>query len=961
MNLRSLRTGFGIALALTLVVAFSGSAAFAQETVGALAGTVTDAQDGSALPGVTVTATNPDNGSNFVQVTDGGGRFRFSTLAIGGYKVTAALDSYQTLEQEVRISLGGTTTLSMSMPLGDFTDTITITSSAPLVDVTSTVSGVTINTGETADRVPISRDIAQVALLAPGTTGGDTSFDSSSRAYTPGQTVSSIGGASVAENTYLVNGLNITNFRNGVGGSNVPFEFVEEVQVKTGGYEAEFGRSTGGVLNMVTKSGSNSIHGGVNAYFQPESLQEQSPDYFNGFNSAEIFESTEANFTIGGPIYRDRAFFFGFYQHNDVTFSTVGVSRDTELTRDDPYYGGKLDVNITPSHRLEGTYFTDEVTVDSGQFEFDGVNRTAGVGGGFQEAGGTNTIAKYTGIFGSRFVASAQFGTNEFDRNILSSADELPFIYDSREGGLVALGGWVNSQVGVADDEREATRLDFDYFIGNHSLRAGLDDETNTSNDLTQYSGGEYYRYFLVEEGERGLPAGEAVRFREFFGGGEFETISNAFYVQDSFEVTDRLLVNAGVRVEEFDNKNSLGESFIESSDQYAPRLGATYDLRGDGRSKIFANAGHYHLYIASNTNIRLAGAETFTEDWFTLLPGCDVNNPTQGSCLGTPGEANVFGDGSVPDVRATKSSNLDPMYQDEASVGFEQMVGDNWSVGVRGAYRSFGEIIEDITIDAALTAQGLAGPGAFEYRLANPAKEFLGFFDPNHDGNLIPVSFSAAELGYPEAERDYFSVEFTWNRRFADNWMLQGSATWSHSYGNYEGYVRSDNGQDDAGITTLYDFAGLLDNGAGNLPNDRRYNLKSWGAYQFDNGLMIGSGISWRDGRPINAFGIHPTDEFAALYGAESFFAQGVATPRGSLGRTDDVINVDLTTKYDFDFGSTNVTVRADVFNVFDSDAVTQVNETADEESGVADVNFLSDTRFQSPRRVRFSVGFTF
>jgi len=468
MNLSRPKSGLTVVLSLLLVLCALPS--FSQETVGALAGSVSDAQDSTALPGVTITATSESTGAALVQVTDGEGRFRFTALAVGGYTVTATLDSYKTLEQQVRVSLGGTTSLSMAMPLGAVDDSILVTAAAPLIDVTSTVSGVTINATETANRIPLSRDVAQVALLAPGTSSGDTSFDSSSRAYTPGQQVSSIGGASVAENAYLVNGLNITNFRNGIGGSNVPFEFVEEVQVKTGGYEAEFGRSTGGVLNMVTKSGSNKFHASVNAYFQPEGLQAQAPDYFNGFNSAEEFESTEANFTLGGPIYRDKAFFFGFYQHNDVTFSNVGLTRDTELRRDDPYWGGKIDLNLTPSHRLEGTYFTDEVMVGNTQFEFDGAGgRASGLGDGFQEAGGQNTIVKYTGIFGNRFVAAAQYGTNDFDRNIGSSADALPWIYDSRQGGLVALGGWVNTQVGVADDSREATRLDFDYFVGGHS------------------------------------------------------------------------------------------------------------------------------------------------------------------------------------------------------------------------------------------------------------------------------------------------------------------------------------------------------------------------------------------------------------------------------------------------------------------------------------------------------------
>ncbi len=220
-----------------------------------------------------------------------------------------------------------------------------------------------------ADRVPISHDVTQVALLAPGAAPGDEAFNTALGAYTPGQRLTSIGGGSVAENNYIINGLNVSNFRNGVGGSNVPFEFVKEVQVKSGGYEAEFGRSTGGVLNMISRSGSNAFHGGASVYYNPESLQEQSPDFYDGLNSLEEREGVEANASLGGPIWKDRVFFFGFYQYNDVDFSRVDIGKETLRHYDDPYYGGKLDINLTQSHRLEGTYFTDEVTVDSDAFD----------------------------------------------------------------------------------------------------------------------------------------------------------------------------------------------------------------------------------------------------------------------------------------------------------------------------------------------------------------------------------------------------------------------------------------------------------------------------------------------------------------------------------------------------------------------------------------------------------------
>jgi hypothetical protein len=206
--------------------------------------------------------------------------------------------------------------------------------------------------------------------------------------------------------------------------------------------------------------------------------------------------------------------------------------------------------------------------------------------------------------------------------------------------------------------------------------------------------------------------------------------------------------------------------------------------------------------------------------------------------------------------------------------------------------------------------------------------------------------------------KRSYSAVTLNFERAFDGEYYWKAQYTWSHSYGNYEGMVRSDNGQDDADITTLYDFAGLLEGANGNLPNDRPHSLKLWGVWEFREGWQLNGAASYRSGRPKNAFGIHPTDSFAALYGAESFFNQGEFVPRGSLGRTSSVSRVDVGLKYETELlGGANTVFRLDVFNLFDFDTATEIDEVADEESGVAAATFGLPTNFQRPRTVRFGV----
>ncbi len=230
-------------------------------------------------------------------------------------------------------------------------------------------------------------------------------------------------------------------------------------------------------------------------------------------------------------------------------------------------------------------------------------------------------IGRYTGIFGSHVVLSGQYGENDFNRTILSSGDAFSAVVDSRAGGLTYIGNSVNLQfsVGVRQPRgvppRPRRLLRQPLGPRRHRRRA-----QHLGGPDTSYSGGDYYRYFLNGVRYPQVPASaEIVRYRIFLGGGTFETESNALYAQDSWEITPRLMINFGLRSEQFDNKNALGESYIKVDDQYAPRVGAVWDMGGDGRSKLYASAGRYHLYIASNTNIRLAGAEFFTEDWYLL------------------------------------------------------------------------------------------------------------------------------------------------------------------------------------------------------------------------------------------------------------------------------------------------------------------------------------------------------
>lgn len=911
---------------------------------------------GEAQPGTTVLLENTQTGLKREISVGPDGRFRASSVPTGVYRVTATgADGRTQVRDSVNVNVGTSTPVNFAAGGDSSTtlETVTVrgTTISP-IDISSVESS-TILTEAVIDRVPVPRSVTDVALLAPGTTQGDGAFGN----------LASFGGASVGENAYYINGFNVSNFRNGLGGSTVPFEFYRELQVKTGGYGAEFGRSTGGVINAVTKRGTNEWNFGANAFWVPGSLRDTTRCVFDadgvqiGYGCQTEYEDTiEANIYASGPIVKDRLFFYAIANLRDSGSEFTSAGQRTIRAADDPFWGAKLDWYITDNHLLEYTGFSDKnYTVD--RLENGATTEL--------RRGGRNDILKYTGYLTDTFTLSALYGEGEFDRSDVGSGDDCPVILDARSGTTIRRGCFTTTLPGTAVDRREALRIDAewdlgDVFFGRHRLRFGYDDETTTSEDLLSYSGGVLYQYQTLANGT------QRVRERFYFNGGSFQTDTQAIYLEDNWNVTDNLLLSIGLRNEQFDNLNANGESFVEISDQLAPRLGLSWDIGGEGTRKFFANAGRYYLPVASNTNIRLAGAELFTEQFF-VLEGVDANFlPTKGAPLS---DLSVFADGSIKDPRSIVNQNLEPMYQDEFILGYQQELMNGWTGGVRVTHRDLKSTLEDVAIDAALNAYAQANgftdfeAGGFDYYvLTNPGRDMRIGVDLDGDGDLEDVNLTAAQLGYPESVRKYNAVEFFFERSWDDVWFVQGSYTWSKSYGNNEGYVRSDNGQDDAGLTTLFDQPGLTDGAYGDLPNDRRHQVKIFGAWKFHPDFTASTNFNWRTGRPLNCFGNHPTDLFAEAYGTESFYCGGNLVPRGSVGRTEQVYQVDLGLSYQPRWADDRLKIAADIVNVFNSRTATEVNEVGEFDHDPASFpqpSYLTPTGFVEPRYVRVSVSY--
>ena len=985
-------------------------------TTGILTGNVAD-ENGNPIPGASVTIINTNRGSERTTTTSGQGSFTVSQLQPGTYSVLIEADGYTpTQSDNVSVQLGGNTYTFVAQSLsagGDNTIVVTATA-VRTVDFSQTATGVTFSVQDVANSIPVPRSIEAVQLLAPQATQGDSAFGN----------VISLGGSSVAENIYYVNGMNVTNFRTFVGGSTIPFEFYDQVQIKTGGYQAEFGRATGGAVIAVTRSGDNEFRGGFNAYWAPSGLRSSQPNTRTANNALDDIEDFEANVYLSGPIIEDRLWFFGFFNPRSSSSFAQGIPQGGTTTTqsyvesDTPFYGGKIDAEPVDGHRFEFTYFNDSNTDLSWTRTFDTATNTPGEKTYVSDfTGGENFIGKYTGVFTDWLTISALYGRSDYRRSTLSDADTDLLTYDSRNGtgqfDLIQGSGTVEDGA----DSREFYRADVDLFfsaMGDHHVRFGFDHEVLTADANSFYSGGAYNRIFNSDTyNPFGLAPGTPfLRQRIYRSGGEFELKNTAFYIQDNWDITERLQLSLGVRNDRFKNLNAAGNVFTDLKDQWAPRLGFSYDLTGDRTFRLSGFYGRYYLPVAANTNIRLAGDEIFTEDWYTYTG--DLLDPTLGTQI-IP--TTVYSDSSNPDPTTLVSTNIEPQYLDEFIVGLEANdLLPGWRFKLNGVYRTLGAVLEDADLEiyavpafcadnpAACGGETSLSVGGGGYVLINPGKDATFNVVPQGGfaGGLLTLPAEYIDL--PEAERDYYAVEFSFERQFDGLWGLQGSYVWSISEGNYEGGVKSDNGQDDVGLTQDFDEPAWMDGSYGYLPNDRRHQFKLFGFVQPTDWLQLGANMRVSSPRKYGCIGIYPSDDgrgadpFAnggadtwycgdrsstVNIGGEEYATQSILVGRGNGfdGEWEKRIDLSVQIRPQFEFMQ-NMAFRVDVFNVFNFDDPVDFNEYGDADGPLyagdaafpggqlldpqrgyvpLNPNYGEITRYQTPRYVRFGVSFDF
>ncbi len=957
------------AVAVAISMCFVG-AAWAAESGGlkiSIAGT-----NGKPLAGATVKISSPSSLVTKTAVTEADGSVRVSGLdPATDYKVEVVAPGYTTFSaNDVIVVSGQNRNLGYAMGTGGVQTVVVTSTRLAQVDTTTATVGTILNLG-VVEALPTTRSYQGYLQLVPGvkpSSGGNPSSKS-------GVNYADIGGATgtSSDNVYILDGVDVTDSNTGTFGSNINSEIIQEQQILTGGIPAEFAGGSGLVSKVITKSGSDEFHGSVNYYFQNDSLVAK-----NKHNTNSGFSTYDAAVTLGGPIIKEKLWFFGSYQRKsretDVVDPTTRAPLRT-VNREDKLGFMKLTWQITDDDRLVASYFNDPATISGSTVATTLNNRD-----NRQVQGGENIKLDYTRDMGNlRLNAYAFTHTGEVSQTAadLSSRNNVAF-RNAVPPPTIAMRSQGGSGASLLTDRtRDEVGLSAEYLLetatkGTHTFKTGfstskneyIEDSIQTGPDKANYasiaaanSGVSFTEYLGSGwAGTRSLVAADIPRFITAINGAAAAdkayytgvldtnadgTVSEAevrayrftstagnpngqvnnyrilevqsapysvratgkqFFIQDTWTL-NKLTVNAGVRAEEWTHYDSKDAESGKFKWKLAPRLSTVYDLKGDGKSKVWAFAGRYYDPVRTNMS-DFAGNLTgpvleeqvhIGDRWLTFR---------------------TRGGPKTPDALISPSTKTP--YTDEVMFGYATNLGKDYTFSASYTKRQTRDLLEDYdlhlysdpTLTIATAPEGYAAPGSAYYL----PYSYFGY-------NSVPNSnYVIGTLA--GGKRDYQGVEMSLTKAKRNNWQGSASYTWNEAKGN----SNSDSNADFQGDWVALDPR--APNAYGPQPGNIKHQVKAYGTYFWNNGLEFSGVFNWNSGvlysrtQLISGRSLPVMDDAYLNGGVVDTFQTA-----GSVGSQNgpSFYTFDVRLKYQLKFaGSQKVELFLDVFNVLNTQSAT-------------------------------------
>jgi hypothetical protein len=985
-----------LALLLTPAVAF-GQAQKGTVTVTA------EAEDGSRLPGATVSAESDQTLSRRTAITDANGVATLAALdPAANYVVTTTLDGFNGARNEnVVVKAGQTTPIRVTLSLATVTEEVIVTAESPVVDVTSAATGQDI-TLELTESLPTARSYQDYLQLVPGV----QATSSGNPASRSGVNYSDIGGVTgnSTDNFYYFEGINVTDNVSGTFGANINTEIIQEQSVLTGGLPAEFVGATGLVSNVVTKSGGNQFSGSVNYYFQDDGLVADSKN-----DEEDIFSTFDSAATIGGPIVRDKAWFFGSFRTTEREADVFSEATSAEasrflrtVTRSADQGFGKVTWSLTQSDLLSGTFLSDPQDQD-GSFN----SSTTNLRDTTSDQGGDRYTVNYTKVWNS-LVFDAGYSDHSGDLNTLpanlTTRNDINFRGGESPGPAAEQLGGSGT---IFEEERgnESFRASLEYLAssswGDHTLKGGLElsENQNLRNFLTTGDGGIYNSLDQSYAGQN-VTAGEVANtFQDVdfnpnntsdYNGliGTINSLPNAaeFYARYDLngdgtisqgELASGLVFNssAGNPNPGYINYDRIfqvndGAQFTKSEgtvyylqdnwqwNKWSVNLGVRaegWDHFSSAGEEIFAFDTEYAPRVSVVYDLKGDGRHRLSA-YFGRYYDPIRNNMTNfaGSVTGRERDEQVFindqwvtyrtrGGPTVADAFFAPTTQTP--FTDELQIGYKVDLGRNQSFEINLIDRQTEDILEDYDLSL------YADPDAYGLPIDHPESLFLG---------LGPFGFTTA----PEAnffiatlvggQRDWQGLELIYRKRMSNNWQVLAS----YNYADAEGNTNSDSNADFQGDVLWLDPRAINQNGT--QPGLVEHLFKVAATYQFNNGLSVGGTYRWNSGviasRTFRASGrnLPLLDVNDPLVTELINFAgqEGVWLSPFAVGQfeNDSYGTMDLRLSYLWRIGGRwEADFFVDLFNVFDDQAATRSQNLV---SGLGGIDFGEGIDFVSPRR---------
>jgi len=992
------------------VLLLGGAVAFGQGITGNVRVTVQD-EDGKVLPGVTVTAESPAALGKRSAITDESGDANLTALdPSNDWVVTASLSGFNTARFEnILVNAGQTTSLDVTLSVAAVEAEIIVTGESPLVDFTSAMTGADLSL-ELMESLPTARTYQDYLQLVPGVMPTDPTVVEQNPAVHGGINYADIYGdiGQSSDNFYYISGIDVTDAQDGFTGADLNTEIIQEQQVITGGIPAEFAGAPGLVSSVITKSGGNDFHGSVNYFFQNDSLMAD-----NKHKESTKFNAYDAAFTIGGPILRDKLWFFASYRwlgrEEDVSSASTGEFMRT-VTTDQEQAFVKVSWNPISPIKITGTFLNDPREID-GQFQDTVTNNWDRT----EETGGDRYILNYSHVLGTAYL-SISGGKHEGQLSRYAASQEImnEIYYRAEENStaeMQQLGGYGTNLLDTRDNE--FADGSFEWFLGSgwgdHTLALGVEYMDHIRVEDRTYPGD--YNYRSIADIYSGLSSGEQQA-------GDW-TGSDWDYSNASDYTGLITGINASPnRDQHYSMLDTNGDGIISQEELAANMI---FDSTA-GNPNSHLNYFRAFMRIPAPLEFHVKGWTAYVQDtWqlkrFTVNAGVrweqwshyasdgsqiadlegeyaprlgviwDITgkgkmkisgfygryydpirmNMTDfaGSFTGSVIDEQVWtnfewltyrtrGGFAIPDARFAPTTKTP--YTDDYQIGFEWDIGGNMSIEVLGIKRETRDIMEDY--DMALYAYNASGESTYGIYDEDDVFHFTG----DQPGSLW---LGNEYFGYTEtppanfvigtlygAERNWDGLEFIFRKRYSNNWQ----GLFSYTYADAKGSSNSDSNADFQGDVLWLDPR--APNQYARQPGMIEHLAKAGGSYSFNFGLEVGANFRYSSGTAASktayAYRRNLPIQVDEAYEFANFVEQWLEPDAVGSLTNNSWWNMDLRLKYTHTFNWLITEFFLDVFNVFDDQEAVRNQDLVAGGSGVA---FGEELQWLPPRRMYLGV----